>query len=32
LDAIAAKLKDGTKVFDAEIRSALRAYKSESDS
>ncbi len=32
LDTIAAKLKDGTKVFDAEIRSALRAYKSESDS
>ena len=28
LDGIAAKLKAGTKVFDAEIRSAIRACKS----
>ena len=31
LDSIAAKLKEGTKVFDAEIRSAIRACKCESN-
>ena len=31
LESIAAKLKEETKVFDAEIRSALRACKCESD-
>ena len=31
LSSIAAKLKQGTKVFDAEIRSAIRSCMSESD-
>jgi len=31
LDGIAGKLKGGAKVFDAEIRSAIRSCKSESD-
>lgn len=31
LGGIAAKLKEGTKVFDAEIRSAIRSCISESD-
>ena len=31
LESIAAKLKEGTKVFDAEIRSALRAFRCEND-
>ncbi len=31
LDGIAAKLKGGARVFDAEIRSAIRSCKSESD-
>ena len=31
LDSIADKLKEGTKVFDAEIRSAIRSLQSGSD-
>ena len=31
LSSIAQKLKDGTKVFDAEIRSAIRSLQSGSD-
>jgi len=31
LDGIASKLKGGARVFDAEIRSAIRSCKSESD-
>ena len=31
LQSIAGKLKEGSRVFDAEIRSAIRAYASESD-
>jgi len=31
LDGIAGKLKGGARVFDAEIRSAIRSCKSESD-
>jgi ribosomal protein L14E/L6E/L27E len=31
LDGIAGKLKGGTRVFDAEIRSAIRSCKSDSD-
>ena len=31
LDSIADKLKEGTKVFDAEIRSAIRSLESGSD-
>ena len=31
LESISAKLKEGTMVFDAEIRSALRAFRCEND-